>query len=193
MTPSASRAASSPPAPPSTGWCRWGFSASPRTSTVWRRESNATEGVAFVPALQGLGSPFYDGDARGLLGGLTRGTTAAHVARAVVEGIAHRCVDVFEAVELGDQALRVDGGLARSGLLLQCLADLGGRPLARAAETETTALGAAYLAGLAVKAFASPRACLERTPPPTCFEPRIGAEERQRQRDAWRRVLARSR
>jgi glycerol kinase len=156
-------------------------------------QADATEGVAFVPALQGLGSPFFDGDARGLLGGLTRGTTAAHVARAVVEGIAHRCVDVFEAVELGNQPLRVDGGLARSGLLLQCLADLGGRPLARAAETETTALGAAHLAGLAVKAFASPRACLERTPAPTCFEPRIDAEERLRRRDCWRRVLARSR
>jgi glycerol kinase len=155
--------------------------------------ADATEGVAFVPALQGLGSPFLDGDARGLLGGLTRGTTAAHVVRAVVEGIAHRCVDVFEAVELGDQPLRVDGGLARSELLLQCVADLGGRPLARAAETETTALGAAHLAGLAVKAFASPRACLEQTPEPTRFEPRIDAEERQRRRAAWRRVLARAR
>jgi glycerol kinase len=155
--------------------------------------ADATEGVAFVPALQGLGSPFFDGDARGLLGGLTRGSTAAHVARAVVEGIAHRCADVFEAVELADQRLRVDGGLARSGLLLQCVADLGGRPLARAAETETTALGAAHLAGLAVKAFASPSECLERIPAPTCFEPEIDADERQRRRARWRQVLARAR
>jgi len=154
---------------------------------------DATDGVAFVPALQGLGSPFFDGDARGLLGGLTRGTSAAHVARAVVEGVAHRCADVLEAVELGDQPLRVDGGLARSELLLQCLADLAGRPLERAAEAETTALGAAHLAGLAVTTFASPRACLERTPAPTRFAPRIDADERARRREAWRRVLARAR
>jgi glycerol kinase len=154
---------------------------------------DTTEGVAFVPALQGLGSPFFDGDARGLLGGLTRGTGAAHVARAVVEGVAHRCVDVLEVVELGDQPLRVDGGLARSELLLQCLADLAGRPLARAAEAETTALGAAHLAGLAVAAFASPRACLERTPAPSLYAPRIDPDERARRREAWRRALARAR
>ena len=109
----------------------------------------SAEGVAFVPALQGLGTPHFDDGARGLLGGLTRGSTAAHVVRAVLEGLAQRCVDLCDALELArEQPLRVDGGLARSDLLLQRLADLSGRPVLRAAETETTALGAAFLAGL---------------------------------------------
>jgi glycerol kinase len=170
-----------------------GILSEPKACDRLESQVDSTEGVAFVPSLQGLGTPFFEGDVRGLLGGLTRGTTAAHVARAALEGIAHRCVDMFDAVELGDGPLRVDGGLARSRLLLQSLADFGGRPLALAAETETTALGAAYLAGLAVGTFASPRACLERTPDPTRFEPRIDPPERLARRDRWRRALARSR
>lgn len=106
------------------------------------------DGVAFVPALQGLGTPHLDDAARGLLGGLTRGTERGHLARAAIDGIAHRCVDVCEAVGLDDRPLRVDGGLARSDHLVQRLADLGGRAVLRANETETTALGAAGLAAV---------------------------------------------
>jgi glycerol kinase len=153
----------------------------------------SAEGVALVPALQGLGAPFLDLEARGLLGGLTRGSTAAHVARAAVEGIAQRCVDVCDALELDARPLRVDGGLARSDLLMQLLADLGGRPLLRAAEAETTALGAAFLAGLAVGVFASPAACCDLAPAATRFDPEGDPARRAEARARWRALLERAR
>ncbi|MDH3214472.1 MAG: FGGY-family carbohydrate kinase, partial [Myxococcales bacterium] len=106
---------------------------------------------------------------------------------------AHRCVDVCEALGLDARALRVDGGLARSDLLLQTLADLGGRPVLRAAETETTALGAAWLAGLAAGVFASPADCLGLSLPPACFEPVRDAARRDDARTRWRAVLERAR
>jgi glycerol kinase len=153
----------------------------------------SAEGVALVPALQGLGAPFLDLEARGLLGGLTRGSTAAHVARAAVEGIAQRCIDVCDALELDARPLRVDGGLARSDLLMQLLADLGGRPLLRAAEAETTGLGAAFLAGLAVGVFASPAACCDLAPAAARFDPGGDPARRAEARARWRAVLERAR
>ncbi|MCG8588056.1 MAG: glycerol kinase [Proteobacteria bacterium] len=106
-------------------------------------------GVVFVPALQGLGTPHADETARGLCIGLTRGTSRAHLVRAVLEGIAARCVEVWRALAPRVDALPVDGGLAQSDVLLQLLADGIGVPVERAGETETTARGAAWLAGLA--------------------------------------------
>ena len=151
------------------------------------------EGVTFVPALQGLGTPFVEPEVRGLLGGLTRGTGRAHIARAAVEGIAHRCVDICDALGLDARPLRVDGGLARSDLLMQTLANLGDRPLRRAAETETTALGAAWLAGLAVGVFARPADCRGLAPPPAHFEPSGDAGRRDEARARWRAALERAR
>jgi len=150
----------------------------------------SSEGVFFVPSLEGLGTPF-NAPARGFIGGLTRGTTSAQIARAALEGVAHRCVDVCDALRMGDGPMRVDGGLARSEQLIQCIADLAGRRIVRAAEVETTALGAAQLAGLAVKVFADRAACLATTPEPRFFEPRMGSDERERRRGRWRRVLSR--
>jgi glycerol kinase len=155
-------------------------------------QAETAEGVVFVPALQGLGTPWSDTAARGLIGGLTRGSNAAHLTRAALEGIAQRCVDVCDAVGLDDRPLRVDGGLARSRLLLQSLADLGGRPLAPAVEPETTALGAAKLAGLAVGTFASPRDCIARVPEPVMVAPRIGSSERRERRRRWRECVVRA-
>ena len=152
-----------------------------------------SEGVAFVPALQGLGTPFLDDRATGLLGGMTRGTGVAHIARAVLDGVAHRCVDVCEALGLGDVPLRVDGGLARSEVLLQSLADLGGREVQRAAETEATALGAAQLAGLATSVFASPEACQSTVESTTSFVPAWDRARRSRARERWGQVVARAR
>ena len=111
-------------------------------------------GVVFVPAFAGLGAPHWDPYARGTLFGLTRGTTAAHIARAALESIALQVADLVSALE-GDAGLplaelRVDGGASANNLLLQFQADLLGRPIVRPVVTETTALGAAYLAGLAV-------------------------------------------
>jgi glycerol kinase len=151
------------------------------------------DGVYFVPALEGLGSPLLDAHARGLVLGLSRGSTAAHLARALVEGIAHRCIDLCEALELDARPLRVDGGLARSDLLLRLLAELSGRPLLRAAEPETTALGAAALAGVAIGCFADATDFARRCAAPQRFEPTGEPAARASARAQWRRALARSR
>lgn len=110
-------------------------------------------GVLFVPAFSGLGAPHWDSQARGMMIGLTRGTTKAHIARAALEAIAFQVADLLDAMRsdsrLSIDAMRVDGGAANDDLLMQIQADLLGIPLLRPEVTETTALGAAYLAGLA--------------------------------------------
>ena len=111
-------------------------------------------GVILVPAFTGLGAPHWDPYARGMMIGLTRDTTAAHIARAAIEGIAFQVADLIDAMHADTgqplQELRVDGGASRSEPLLQFQADLLGIPVVRPSVIETTALGAAYLAGLAV-------------------------------------------
>src|SRR4030095_8812733 len=111
-------------------------------------------GVYLVPAFAGLGAPHWDPYARGTIVGITRGTTAAHIARAAVESIAFQVADLLDAVQADSgialSELRVDGGAASNDALLQCQADLLGVAVVRPEVTETTALGAAYLAGLAV-------------------------------------------
>ena len=111
-------------------------------------------GVYFVPALTGLGAPHWRAEARGVISGLTRGTTRAHLARAALDGIALQNLDVLRAMEAdlgqGLTALKVDGGAAANDLLMQIQADLLGVEIVRPAMLETTALGAAFLAGLAV-------------------------------------------
>ncbi|MGE4489478.1 MAG: glycerol kinase GlpK [Kiritimatiellales bacterium] len=111
-----------------------------------------TGGVTVVPAFTGLGAPYWNPDARGIIAGLTRGTTAAHIARAVLEAIACQSADVLRAMEADTgspiREIRVDGGAAVSDILMQMQADLLGIPVRRPKVTETTALGAAYLAGL---------------------------------------------
>lgn len=113
-----------------------------------------TEGVYFVPAFAGLGAPYWDSDARGTLVGMTRGTTAAHIARAAIESIAYQTADVLKAMEADAgvkiKELRVDGGATANNLLMQFQADLLNSGVIRPNVVETTALGAAYLAGLAV-------------------------------------------
>jgi glycerol kinase len=115
--------------------------------------------VVFVPALTGLGAPHWRAGARGIITGITRGTGRAELARATLEGIALQCHDVIEALRsdstrpMGD--IRVDGGAAANDLLMQIQADLAGRPVLRPSMLETTAAGAAFLAGLAVGLFPS--------------------------------------
>jgi glycerol kinase len=113
-----------------------------------------TQGVYFVPAFAGLGAPYWDSEARGTIVGLTRGTKSAHIARAAVEAIAYQTMDVLKAMEADAQTsvkeLRVDGGATANNLLMQFQADLLNCRVIRPVITETTALGAAYLAGLAV-------------------------------------------
>ena len=110
----------------------------------------SSEGVVFVPALTGLGSPHWDPDVRGVVTGITLGTTRAHIVRAALEAIAHQVADVLDVLPLEVDVLRADGGASTNGFLMQLQADLIGCPVEVAAETETTALGAAALAGLAV-------------------------------------------
>jgi len=155
----------------------------------------SSEGVYFVPALTGLGSPYWDPHARGLLVGLTRGSGRAHIARATLEAIALQVLDVVHAMEAAGahlRTLRVDGGAAANDLLLQIQADLLARAVERPAVTETTALGAAMAA--AVGAGLTDQATLERTwKPGGRFEPTGDPEERARLIAGWHEAVARAR
>ena len=147
------------------------------------RSVDSTDGVHFVPALAGLGSPWWDADARGTITGITRGTTTAHLARAALEAIVHQVVDVVDALPQRLQALRADGGATANRFLMQVQADLLQLPVEVAAERETTALGAAALA-----AGRGARVPVERT-----YEPGIGADEAAARRAAWSEALRRAR
>src|SRR5262249_61749918 len=122
----------------------------PAESETLARQVESTGGVHFVPALTGLGSPHWNADARGVISGITRGTTAAHLVRATLEAIAFQVADVLDALPGGVTVLRADGGASGNALLMQFQADLLGCPVEVAAEQETTALGAAALAGLTI-------------------------------------------
>ncbi|MFV1959295.1 MAG: FGGY family carbohydrate kinase, partial [Planctomycetota bacterium] len=154
-------------------------------------------GVVFVPAFTGLGAPHWDAYARGALLGITRGTRAAHIARAALDAIAYQVADVVEALEedagLETAVLRVDGGAARNDLLLQTQADLLGRPIVRPALAETTALGAARLAGLAVGVWPDLRALQAPARGERRFEPTLETAEIAAPRRRWRDAVGRSR
>ena len=113
-----------------------------------------SNGAVLVPAFAGLGAPYWNGHARGALFGMTRGTNKAHLARAALDSIAHQTVDIVSAMEADSDVpiaeLRVDGGATVNNLLMQYQSDLIGKSVVRPAITETTALGAAFLAGLGV-------------------------------------------
>jgi glycerol kinase len=155
-----------------------------------------SDGIIFVPALVGLGAPYWDAYARGTIIGLTRGTTRAHLARATLEAIAFQTRDVLEAMRqdagLNVQALRVDGGAAANNLLLQIQADILGCVVQRPAQRETTALGAAMLAGLATGVWSTlgevGRAwTLERE-----FVPSMSASERDDRYARWKEAVRRA-
>jgi len=153
-------------------------------------------GLVFVPAFVGLGAPHWDPHAGGLLIGLRRDTRPGHIARAALESIAFQVADVLEAVrsETGEPlaALRVDGGAAVNDLLMQFQADVLGVPVVRPQVTETTALGAAYLAGLAVGFWHSPEDLRSLRAGDTRFEPRMDRDEAARRLARWQRAVDRS-
>ena len=155
-----------------------------------------TGGVVFVPAFVGLGAPHWDPHAGGLLIGLRRDTRPGHIARAALESIAFQVADVLQAVhsETGTPlgALRVDGGAAVNDLLMQFQADVLGVPVVRPRVTETTALGAAYLAGLAVGFWASPDDLRASRQDDMRFEPRMDSTERAKRRALWQRAVERA-
>jgi len=153
-------------------------------------------GVVFVPAFVGLGAPHWDPHAGGLLIGLRRDTNPGHIARAALESIAFQVADVLDAVH-GDtrtplNALRVDGGAAVNDLMMQFQADLLGVAVVRPRVTETTALGAAYLAGLAVGFWPGPEALRAKRKDDVRFEPRMDATDRASRRARWKRAVERA-
>jgi glycerol kinase len=156
-----------------------------------------TGGVVFVPAFVGLGAPHWDPRAGGLLIGLRRDTTPGHIARAALESIAFQVADVLDAVRSETNAplgaLRVDGGAAVNDLLMQFQADLLGVPVVRPRVTETTALGAAYLAGLATGFWNGPDELRMKRKDDVRFEPKMDASERKERRARWQRAVERSR
>jgi glycerol kinase len=160
------------------------------------RGATDTGGVYFVPAFVGLGAPHWNGAARGLITGLTRGTTPAHLARAALEAIAYQVRDVFDlmSVESGAplRVLMADGGASRNDLLMQFQADMIGRPVVRSLSSDVSALGAAYLAGLAVGLWSS-EAEIEQLPRPSDrFEPRLADAERAELYAGWKKAIART-
>jgi glycerol kinase len=156
-----------------------------------------TGGVIFVPAFVGLGAPHWDPHAGGLLIGLRRDTKPGHIARAALESIAFQVADVLAAVHSETNAplgaLRVDGGAAVNDLLMQFQADLLGVPVVRPRVTETTALGAAYLAGLASGFWGGPDELRSKRNNDARFEPKMDEPERAKRRALWQRAVERSR
>ncbi|HEV8606067.1 MAG TPA: glycerol kinase GlpK [Tepidisphaeraceae bacterium] len=153
-------------------------------------------GVYLVPAFAGLGAPHWDQYARGTITGLTRGTTAAHFARAALEGIAFQVADILELMQKDSgikiEELRVDGGAAANNLLMQFQADILGAPVVRPKVTETTALGAAYLAGLAVGYWKSTDDVKTNWEIERRFEPHMSNTDRDHRRSRWNEALQRA-
>jgi glycerol kinase len=156
-----------------------------------------TGDVFLVPAFAGLGAPDWDGRARGTLVGLTRGSTRAHIARAALEAIALQSADIFGAMSrdagLALTELRVDGGASRNDLLMQLQADLLGVPVVRPQVTETTALGAAYLAGLATGVWSGGAEIAAHWAVERRFEPSLAESARLARIARWREAVERSR
>jgi glycerol kinase len=156
-----------------------------------------SDGVFVVPAFTGLGAPYWDAHARGAIVGLTRGTSKAHIARAALESIAYQSAEVLEAMQKDAgqplAELRVDGGATANDLLMQFQADVLGVPVVRPRSLETTALGAAYLAGLTVDLWSSRDEVARQWQAERRFEPRMDPATRESLMARWRAAVARTR
>jgi len=161
------------------------------------RRVPSSEGVVFVPALSGLGAPYWDPNARGLISGITRGTTAAHIARATLEGIALEVDDLL--VAMADDLhkslarMRVDGGAAANDLLMQFQADISGVTIERPAELESTARGAAMLAGVGAGLFREMSEAARMSRANRTFQIQMGHDERVAHRHRWAEAIGRAR
>jgi len=159
-------------------------------------QENESKGVYLVPAFAGLGAPHWNEAARGLITGLTRGTTAAHLARATIESIAYQVRDVFDvmAEEAGAplQVLLADGGASRNNRLMQFQADILNRPVIRNLSTDVSALGAAYLAGLAIGMWHTELEIQNLTRSTERFEPGLSTAERERLYSGWQAAVRRA-
>ena len=154
---------------------QWGLFKTPAGSEVLAASCESTEGVVFVPAIEGLGAPQWDFGARGTFLGITRGTEASHIARAVLEGVAYRGADLLRAAEADGKTslktLRIDGGMSRNKVFAQALANAAERPIEIAKDPEATSLGAAYLAGYATGIWQSLEEIASLSPPAQTIEP----------------------
>ena len=157
----------------------------------------SSNGIVLIPAFAGLGAPHWDQYARGAIVGMTRGTSRAHIARAALEGIALQVADVLEAMQSDSgvalSELRVDGGASANNLLMQIQADVLGIHVVRPRNAEATAMGAAYLAGLAVGYWSDVESIARQWEMDRVFEPAMDAAERKRVRSIWRRAVDRAR
>ncbi len=180
-------------------WLRDGLGIIQSSSEIEALASSvaSSEGVTFVPALSGLGAPYWDPGARGLVYGITRGTTAAHIARATLEGIALEVEDLLQAMadDLGRPLgrVRVDGGAAANDLLMQYQADVAKVTIERPAELESTARGAAMLAGVGAGLFGSIHEAAQMSAAERTFRVRMGEAEREAHRARWSDAVRRAR
>lgn len=179
-------------------WLRDGLKAieAAQDSEYYAGKVSDAEGVYVVPAFVGLGAPYWDMKARGAILGLTRGTTKGHIIRATLDSMAYQTKDVLGAMEADSgiklQALKVDGGAVANNLLMQFQSDILGVPVDRPVVTETTALGAAYLAGLAVGVWANKEDLIQNWQLNRRFEPTMGADERAKLYAGWQKAVKRS-
>ena len=180
-------------------WLRDGLGIIKSSSEVEALASQCSDpqGVYLVPAFAGLGAPHWDQYARGLVAGVTRGTTAAHIARAALEGIAFQVADVLRAMQADAKIklkeLRVDGGASANNLLMQFQSNLLDVPVVRPKVTETTALGAAYLAGLAVGYWKDQKQIAAQWQVDRRFTPAMKSDDRKRLQSSWNKALDRAR
>jgi glycerol kinase len=180
-------------------WMRDGLQAIKASNDVEALAASVPDngGVYLVPAFVGLGAPYWDPYARGTVVGLTRGSTMGHVARATLESMCYQTRDVLEAMtadsKVNVKALRVDGGAVVNNLLMQFQADILGVPVQRPKVAETTALGAAYLAGLAVGFWSSLQELTEHWAIDRTFEPNMSSYQREKLYAGWKRAVERSR
>ena len=179
-------------------WLRDGLKAIEKSVDVEQLAATEADngGVYLVPAFVGLGAPYWDPHARGTIIGLTRGSTIGHVARATLESMCYQTRDVLEAMTADShirlRTLRVDGGAVTNNLLMQFQADILGVAVQRPKITETTALGAAYLAGPAVGFWKSPDELAQQWAIDRTFEPRMSADQREHLYADWKRAVERS-
>lgn len=164
-----------------------------KDSEAYATKVQSTDGVYVVPAFVGLGTPYWDSDVRGAVFGLTRGTAKEHFIRATLESLAYQTKDVLTAMEADAgitlKTLRVDGGAVKNNFLMQFQSDILGVPVERPVVNETTALGAAYLAGLAVGYWGSREEIAKQWNIDRAFEPKMNADTQQRLYDGWKKAV----
>ena len=162
-------------------------------SEYWANKAHGTHGCYVVPAFTGLGAPHWDQYARGTIVGITRGTNKNHIIRATLESIAYQVCDVIDAMRADSgidlRSLKVDGGASANNFLMQFQADLLDRPVNRPSCVESTALGAAYLAGLAVGFWTSKEEVVKNIQLDRVFIPQIEKEERDKKRRGWNKAV----